>query len=78
MSLLREEILKVLNDSINRLVWQRGMSTTGIHRQVFNVKALQPGSTSLPDVRKELTAMETEGLVTGDRRMQNVIVWSLV
>lgn len=75
---LREEILKTLRDGINRPVWTRGMSTSSIRRQLFNSPALRLESTSLLTLRKELRAMEAEGLVTADRRMRNVTVWAAI
>lgn len=77
MSVLREEILQVLRDSLNRLVWTRGMSTSSIRRQLFYLPALHTQSTSILTVRNELRAMEQDGLVTADRRMRNVTVWNL-
>lgn len=78
MSKVRDEALKVLQDNINCLVWPRGMSTSTIRRQLFNIPALHAENTSVPAVRQELVGLEAEGLVTADRRMQNVTVWSLV
>lgn len=75
MSILREEILKVLQDGINRVVWTWGMSTSSIRRQLFDNPVLQSESTSLITIRKELHIMEAEGLVEADRRMRNVTTW---
>jgi len=75
---IREEILKTLRDSLNRLVWTRGMSTSSIRRQLFDNPVLRLESTSLLIVRSELRAMEAEGLVTADRRARNVTVWTAV
>ena len=75
---MREEILKTLRDSLNRLVWTRGMSTSSIRRQLFATPVLRQESTSLLTIRNELRSMEAEGLVTADRRMRNVTVWTAV
>lgn len=77
MSVLREEILQVLRDSLNKIVWTRGMSTSSISRQLFYLPQLITQNTSILAVRNELRAMEQDGLVTADRRMRNVTVWNL-
>lgn len=78
MNILREELIKLMARVTGEgKRWSRGIPTSRLRPFLFENEKLNQVSTSLSSIRKELRAMETEGLVTADRRMRNVTIWAL-